>query len=89
MMRRVVFTGHAWSDYQQWREAGDRVLDALNDLIDATAREPFDGIGSPEPLRGPWSGCWSRRIDERHRLVYEVHPGDLVVLQCRYHSGDR
>jgi toxin YoeB len=89
MARRVVFTDHAWSDYQYWQVTDRRLLDRINDLIDASVREPFAGIGKPEPLRGGWKGCWSRRIDERHRLVYEVHPSDLVVLQCRYHYADR
>jgi toxin YoeB len=89
MARRVVFTDHAWSEYQRWQDTDRRLLDRVNDLIDAAVREPFGGIGKPEPLRGDWKGCWSRRIDERHRLVYEVHPSDLVVLQCRYHYGDR
>ena len=89
MARRVVFTDHAWSEYQHWQDTDRRLLDRVNDLIDAAVREPFGGIGKPEPLRGGWKGCWSRRIDERHRLVYEVHPSDLVVLQCRYHYGDR
>jgi toxin YoeB len=89
MARRVVFTDHAWSEYQRWQDTDRRMLDRVNDLIDAAVREPFGGIGKPEPLRGGWKGCWSRRIDDRHRLVYEVYPGDLVVLQCRYHYGDR
>jgi toxin YoeB len=89
MARRVVFTDHAWSEYQRWQDTDRRMLDRVNDLIDAAVREPFGGIGKPEPLRGGWKGCWSRRIDDRHRLVYEVHPGYLVVLQCRYHYGDR
>jgi toxin YoeB len=89
MARRVVFTDHAWSDYLRWQDTDRRMLDRVKDLIDAAVREPFGGIGKPEPLRGGWKGCWSRRIDDRHRLVYEVHPGDLVVLQCRYHYGDR
>ena len=89
MARRVVFTDHAWSDYLRWQETDRRVLDRVNDLIEAASREPFAGIGKPEPLRGDWKGCWSRRIDDCHRLAYSVHPGDLIVLQCRYHYGDR
>jgi toxin YoeB len=89
MARRVVFTDHAWSDYLRWQEIDRRVLDRVNDLIEAATRDPFAGIGKPEPLRGDRKGCWARRIDDCHRLVYAVHPGDLVVLQCRYHYGDR
>jgi toxin YoeB len=88
MARRIVFTDHAWADYQYWQQTDRKRLRRLNTLIDAAAREPFSGMGKPEPLRGDWSGAWSRRMDERHRLVYEVQGNDLVVLQCRYHYGD-
>lgn len=88
MARRIVFTDHAWADYQYWQQTDRKLLRRLNGLIDTTAREPFAGIGKPEPLRGDWGGAWSRRIDERHRLIYEVQGNDLVVLQCRYHYGD-
>ena len=57
-------------------------------LIEATARDPFAGIGKPEPLKHALAGCWSRRIDGEHRLVYRVlDDGTLVVLQARYHYG--
>ena len=58
------------------------------DLIDIAARNPFEGIGKPEPLKHQLSGCWSRRINERHRLVYRVDKQELVVLACLYHYGE-
>nr|WP_292957699.1 Txe/YoeB family addiction module toxin [Nitrosomonas sp.] len=48
-------------------------------------REPFDGLGDPEPLKHNWSGYWSRRINREHRLVYRVKDGSLIIVQCRYH----
>ena len=89
MARRVVFTDHAWAEYVIWQEIDRRMLQRLNGLIEAAAREPFAGIGKPVPLRGNWRGFWSRRIDDTHRLVYEIQGGDLVFVQCRYHYGDR
>jgi toxin YoeB len=54
-------------------------------LICDIQRSPFDGIGKPEPLKYEWSGFWSRRIDEEHRLVYTCQADDIIIAQCRYH----
>lgn len=81
---RIVFTTHGWEDYTSW--VGDRkTLARINRLITEAARDPATGTGKPERLRGDLSGCWSRRIDQEHRLVYTVRGDDLVVLQVRYH----
>jgi toxin YoeB len=81
---RIVFTTHGWEDYTSW--AGDRkALTRINRLMVEAARDPGAGLGKPERLRGDLSGCWSRRIDQEHRLVYSVQGDDLVVLQARYH----
>jgi len=61
------------------------MLKRLNRLIEDCIRSPFSGIGKPEALREDFSGWWSRRIDEEHRLVYRVDSGDLVIAQCRFH----
>ena len=89
MARRIVFTDNAWSDYLLWQQTDRKLLQRINALIEATARDPFKGIGKPEPLRGNWRGFWSRRIDDMHRLVYEVGGNDLVIVECRYHYGAR
>jgi len=57
----------------------------LNSLITAAARDPFAGIGKPEPLRGELSGYWSRRIDESNRLVYRANDAELVIIACGFH----
>jgi toxin YoeB len=81
---RVTFTTHAWDDYTSW--VGERkVLARINRLIAEAARDPGAGTGKPERLSGDLSGCWSRRIDQEHRLVYTVDGDDLVILQARYH----
>ena len=81
---RIAFSSHGWDDYTSW--TGDRkVLARINRLITQAARDPGMGAGKPERLSGNLSGCWSRRIDQEHRLVYTVDGDDLVVLQARYH----
>lgn len=82
---RLVFTPHCWSDYLHWQPVDKKMVKRINRLIEDTLRDPFSGIGKPEPLRHVLQGCWSRRIDGEHRLVYTVEDDDLVVLQARYH----
>jgi len=82
---RLVFTSHGWEDYVWWQKNDRAILKRINRLIDDALRDPTTGIGKPEPLRHVLSGCWSRRIDEEHRLVYLVDGEYLVVLQARYH----
>jgi len=82
---RLVFTPHSWEDYRYWQATDRQTLKRLNRLLDDTLRDPFSGIGKPESLRHVLAGCWSRRIDEEHRLVYLVDGDDLVILPARYH----
>ncbi len=81
----LVFTEHAWDDRLCWQQHDARKLARINELLSDIAREPYKGIGKPEPLRGNLSGWWSRRIDTVYRLVYRVEQEQVVVLQCRYH----
>jgi len=82
---RLCFTPRGWEDYLWWQANDKAMLRRLNRLIEATLREPFEGIGKPEPLQHVLSGCWSRRLDEEHRLVYLVDGDEVVVLQAKYH----
>lgn len=75
----------AWDDYLYWHEQDKKTLKRINILITATARDPFSGVGKPEPLRGDLSGYWSRRIDEANRLVYRANDSELVIVACRFH----
>ena len=82
---KICFHSHAWAEYLYWQKADPQKLERINELIRAIQRDPFQGIGKPEPLRGNWSGFWSRRIDREHRLVYAVEDGKLLIAQCRFH----
>jgi toxin YoeB len=74
-----------WEDYLYWQANDRKVLARLNEVIRDALRNPFSGIGKPEPLRGNLKGWWSRRIAQEHRLVYRVEEGILVIMQCRFH----
>ncbi len=87
MPSRIAWTQAAWEDCQYWQGQDRKTLKRINNLIQDCLREPFDGIGKPEPLKESLSGFWSRRIDEANRLVYRVDGGDLVVIACRYRYG--
>lgn len=82
---KLVFDEDAWDDYLHWQQHDRTLLRKLNRLIEECTRTPFDGTGKPEPLRGDYSGWWSRRITEEHRLVYRVEADSLLIAQCRYH----
>lgn len=75
----------AWQDYLWWSRHDRRILKRIHQLIDAIQKEPFRGLGKPEPLKHNWAGYWSRRINEEHRLVYKVQGDTLSIAQCRYH----
>ncbi len=82
---KLVFSEHAWEDYLYWQRTARRTLERINQLIQAIQREPYNGIGKPEPLRHALSGYWSRRIDQEHRLVYRVVDDAVWIVQARYH----
>ena len=81
----LKFAETAWEDYLYWQTADRKTLRRVNELIKAIQREPLAGIGNPEPLRGNWSGFWSRRINSEHRLIYAVEGNEILIAQCRYH----
>jgi toxin YoeB len=87
--RRVSFEPSAWDDYLHWQFQDRRILERINELVRAMLRDPFGGIGKPEPLKRELSGCWSRRIDQVHRLVYRVRTDEIEIVACRYHYGAR
>ena len=74
-----------WADYLHWQEQDRKIFHRINEVIRDALRNPFTGIGKPEPLRGNLKGWWSRRITQEHRLVYRVENGTLIVMQCRFH----
>lgn len=82
---RLVFTERGWDEYQHWQQSDPRILRKLNALLKECSRTPYEGTGKPEALRDDFSGWWSRRITEEHRLVYRVEGDSLTIAQCRYH----
>jgi len=81
----LIFSPKAWEDYLHWQETDKRMLKKINELIREIVRNPFEGIGKPEPLKHAFSGFWSRRISPEHRLVYRILNGNLEIAQLRYH----
>lgn len=86
---RLVFAQRAWEDYLHWQASDPNTLARINDLIAEYRRNPFQGLGKPEPLRGDLRGWWSRRINTADRLVYRVSGKSpdqaLEIAQCRFH----
>ena len=80
-----VWTDEAWDDYMYWFSQDKKTIKRINALIKDIDRDPFDGIGKPEPLKYKYSGFWSRRIDEVNRVVYKVEDGNVYIISCRYH----
>jgi toxin YoeB len=81
----LVWQTHAWEDYLYWQETDKKVLLKINELIKDCLRNPFKGMGKPEPLKAQYKGFWSRRITDEHRLIYTVKDKQLYILLCRFH----
>jgi toxin YoeB len=82
---KVVFSEHGWDDYLYWQKTDRKVVERINALIRDIQRSPFEGVGKPEPLKHALSGYWSRRINDEHRMVYEVKDDAVLIAQLRYH----
>ncbi len=79
------FTEEAWKDYVSWQQEDKKILKRINRLIEDIKRDPFEGIGKPEPLKYHYSEAWSRRITEEHRLIYMIEDGEIYFLSFRDH----
>ena len=82
---KLIFAELAWQDYLYWQTQDKQMLQRINKLIQEIQREPFAGIGKPEPLKHALSGFWSRRINDEHRIVYKIDNDRLLIAQLRYH----
>jgi len=82
---KLAWSSSAWNDYLYWQKTDKKKLKRINTLIKASLRNPFEGIGNPEPLKHELKGFWSRRIDKEHRLVYSYSEEELLIVGCRYH----
>ena len=85
---KKIWADEAWEDYLYWQTQDKKTLTRVNALITDIEREPFAGIGKPEPLNGDLSGFWSRRIDDTNRIVYRIRDGALEIASCKGHYDD-
>jgi toxin YoeB len=89
---KLLWTEQAWRDYLTWQETDKQIVGKVNRLLGDVRRNPYTGLGKPEPLRGNLSGWWSRRITGDHRLIYRIiRKGEdqrMEIVACRYHYGD-
>ena len=83
--KTIQWSFNAWEDYLYWQKESKKNLKRINALIKDISRNPFEGLGKPEPLKGNLTGLWSRRIDEKHRLVYTVNDNSVIIIACRGH----
>lgn len=81
----VIFTEQAWSEYLSWQTEDKKTLKRINSFIQNIERNWHDGIDKPEPLRFDFMGYWSRRINEKDRLVYTIDSKNIYIIQCKYH----
>lgn len=90
MSRRTIkWDFDAWDEYLYWQTQDKKTLKRINTLIRDIQRDPFEGIGKPEPLKENLTGLWSRCIDEKHRLVYLADGDAVVIFSCRGHYDDK
>ena len=82
---KKIWSEKSWDDYLYWQKQNKNILNKINLLIKDIERNPFGGLGKPEPLKENLSGWWSRRIDDTHRIVYRVNNGNLEIAQCKGH----
>lgn len=82
---KLIFAERAWEDYLYWQKTDKKILKRINSLIKEIQRDPFEGVGKPEPLKHALSGYWSRRINDEHRIVYKIYDSSLLVAQLRHH----
>ena len=87
-MSSITFSEAAFEEYLYWQSQDRKTLKRINTLLKDVSRNPFEGIGKPEPLKGDLSGLWSRRIDDVNRLIYRIGDGEIEVYQCKGHYDD-
>lgn len=84
-MYKIEFTSYAKEDLEYWKKNSPKMSEKIDKLIENIKKNPFTGIGKPEPLKYDLSGYWSRRINFKHRLVYKVHNKIVYIAQCKFH----
>jgi len=81
----LSWTELAWDSNLYWQKTDKKTLKRINNLIKDISRNPFEGIGKPEPLKYKYQGYWARRIDNEHRLIYRVRENEIHIVKCRFH----
>jgi toxin YoeB len=84
-MRNIYFHKDAFDEYNAWAKENPKIFEKIVKLIKETMRTPFEGSGKPEPLKNELKGFWSRRINDEHRLVYEIKTNEIIIISCKYH----
>ncbi|MBN2263889.1 MAG: Txe/YoeB family addiction module toxin [Prolixibacteraceae bacterium] len=82
---KYIFVDESWDDYLYWQKTDKRMLARINNLLRDIKRQPFAGMGKPEPLKHKYRGYWSRRIDGEHRLIYKIKDDEILIAKCRFH----
>ncbi len=82
---KYIFVDESWEDYLYWQNIDKKMLKRINLLIKDISRQPYEGLGKPEPLKHNYRGFWSRRIDQEHRLIYQVREDEIRIIKCRFH----
>ena len=82
---KYIFVDESWEDYLYWQNTDKQMVRRINELIKYISREPFKGLGKPEPLKYKYKGFWSRRINQEHRLVYKCTEDEIQIVKCRFH----
>lgn len=82
---KYIFVDESWEDYLYWQKRDPKMVNRINQLLKDISRDPFNGIGKPEPLRHKYSGFWSRRINAEHRLIYAIEEDAILIAKCRFH----
>jgi len=82
---KYIFVDESWDDYLYWQKIDKKMLKRINLLLKDISRQPYEGIGKPEPLKHNYRGFWSRRINGEHRLIYQVSEDEIRIIKCRFH----
>ena len=85
---KILWDERAWEEYLEWQACDKKILKLLNVLIKDIQRNCYEGVGKPEPLKNDLSGWWSRRIDERNRIVYKEKDGTVIIASCKGHYDE-
>jgi len=82
---KYFFVEESWEDYLYWQQTNKKIASKINILLKDISRNPFSGLGKPEPVKHKYKGFWSRRIDGEHRLIYQIKNDEILIAKCRFH----